>query len=63
MRRYGLSPSDDERWDQMAQDVIKTAEHEDVGLREFYRGLVAIIDALEDRLSVSEDELDADEDD
>lgn len=57
MMRYNLSPSDDERWVELARRVIRQAECEDVDLREFYRGLVTIMDEIDDRLAVSQDEL------
>lgn len=51
MKRHGIAPSDDERWEQIAQRAIEEAEQEAVELAEFYAGLVAIMDALELRLS------------
>lgn len=61
MWRYGLAPSDDVRWEQIAETAIAAAEAEDVDLREFYQGLVAIMNSLEARLSVANSELNPDE--
>ena len=57
MRRYGLPPSNDPRWAALALELLSKAETKAVSLPEFYRGLVAIMDAIDDRLSVSVDEL------
>ena len=62
MRRHGLAPSNDERWERLAQECIGKAEREKVDLREFYQGLVAIMDSLDERLSVAGNELDTDGD-
>ena len=58
MRRYGFSASNNPKWERIALDVIADAEREDLPLRSFYEGLVAIMDILEDRLSVGPVEVD-----
>lgn len=61
MRRHGFRPSNDDRWERIAQEAIAKAEREDVSLHSFYEGLVAIMDSLEARLSAGPSEVGADE--
>jgi hypothetical protein len=56
MLRHGFRPSNDPRWSRIAADVIARAEREEVELPEFYAGLVAIMDEIDDRLSVGPSE-------
>lgn len=57
MLRHGFAPSNDERWERIANEAISAAEAERVPLREFYCGLVAIMDSIDARLSVGPDEV------
>lgn len=62
MIRHGFRPSNDPRWAKLAADLIGKAEDEDVELPEFYAGLTAIMDEIDDRLSVGPSECEPDDD-
>lgn len=62
MKRYGVRPSNDARWERMAEEVIARAERERVPLAEFYAGLASIMDSLDMRLSGALDELEPEDD-
>lgn len=61
MLRHGVRPSDDPRWERLAQRLMEEAEAEECSVAEFYAGLCAIMDAVDDRLSVARSELADDE--